>query len=471
MGSMNARVEHEESKPTMQIFNTRSSLAALGLTAGLASLTFAGCDGNGSPLPSNDDICGPCGSIVEGQVSISGNAQLDGFFSAVADLGQVTGSVQTDFDANIRALAEAWGYADISADTAIDASVVSGLMAHIRGEIEGSIDGGITLEYVPAQCSANVSVAVEASAQCEAQAGCDVEVDPGEVSVTCEGTCSGSCSGSCSGGFKCEASAGVMCSGSCSGSCDLSAGGACEGTCNGGCDGTCSVSNADGSCAGRCDGTCSGSCELSAGGSCSGTCHGTCEADAEFDCNGEPPQCNGSCEGECSGSCEGTARPPSASADCEASANCEASASAQASANIVCTPPSLDFRFNLAANLTGDAGGAVAARAEFEARMTALRTRGGAILQGFAQLGAVVTGQVNGEVVFDPAPLVRITAEFERVIDVAASGDFDIAVGRLACVVPALQEAVSVLGSVATDTAGTLEAQASFSTELFAIAG
>ena len=468
MGSMDERNEHEGSKPTMHLFNKRTSLAALGLSAGLASLTFAACDGDGGGLPGGD-ICGPCGSIAEGQVSISGNAQLDGFFTAVADLGQVTGSVQADF---VRALAEVWGYADIGAVTAIDADVFAGLMGHIRGEIMASIEGGITLEYVPARCSANVSVAVEASAQCEAQAGCNVEADPGEVSVACEGTCSGSCSGSCTGGFKCEASAGVACNGTCEGSCDLSAGGMCEGTCNGTCDGTCSVENSDGSCAGRCEGgPCRGSCELTAGGSCEGTCHGTCTAEAEFDCNGEPPQCSGSCDGECSGSCEGTARPPSASADCDASANCEASASAQASANIECTPPSLEFRFNLAANLTGDGGAAVSARAEFEARMTALRTRGAAILQGFAQLGAVVTGEVNGEVVFDPAPLVRITGEFNRVIDVAASGDFDIAAGRLPCVVPALQEAVQVLGGVATDTAGTLEAQARFSAELFAIAG
>lgn len=442
------------------------TLASIGLVVGAAAgtVTLDGCD-------QENGLCGPCGSVVEGSVSISGNAQLDGFFSAVADLGKVTASVQTDFDANIRALAEVWGYADLSAEGAIDADAVAGLMAHIRGELMASVDGGLEIVYVPARCSANVSVAVEASAQCEAQAGCDVEVDPGEVSVSCEGTCSGSCSGTCSGGFKCEASAGIACSGSCEGSCDLSAGGTCEGNCNGDCAGTCSVANADGTCAGRCDGMCTGSCELTAGGSCEGTCHGTCTADAEFDCEGSPPQCNGSCDAECSGSCEGTARPPSASADCEASANCEASASAQASANIECTPPSLDFRFNLAANLTGNGAAAVEARAQFEARLTALRTRGAAILQGFAQLGAVVTGQVNGEVVFDPAPVVRITSEFNRVIDLAASGEFNIAPGRIDCVIPALQEAVQVLGSVATDTAGTLEAQARFSADLFAVAG
>lgn len=444
------------------------TLASIGLffgaTAGMVALE--GCDN--AP---GGDICGPCGSIVEGQVSISGNAQVDGFFAAVADLGRITGSVQADFDANVRGLAEAWGYADIAAAPTIDASVVGDLMGRIEGEIMASIDGGITLAYVPPRCSANVSLAVEASAQCEAQAGCDVEVDPGEVSVSCEGTCSGSCEGTCSGGFRCEASGGIACSGTCSGSCDLSAGGACEGTCNGECSGNCEVVNADGSCAGACDGMCTGSCELAAGGSCEGTCHGTCEADAEFDCEGQPPQCNGSCEGSCSGSCEGTARPPSASAECEASANCEASASAQASANIECTPPSLEFQFNLGADLQGNGAAEVAARAQFEARLTALRVRGAAILQGFAQLGAIVNGQVNGEVVFDPTPLARIQAQFSAVIDLAAAGEFDIAPGRIACVIPALNEAVEVMTSVATETGGTIAAQAEFSTRLLAIGG
>ncbi len=446
--------------------NQGITLASIGLVIGTAAgmTALEGCG--------EDGPCGPCGSIIEGQVSISGNAQLDGFFSAVADLGKITGSVQADFDANIRALAEIWGYADITADTAINADLVTGLMGHIRAEIQGSIDGGITLVYVPARCSANVSVAVEASAQCEAQAGCDVEVDPGEVSVTCEGTCSGSCSAGCSGGFKCEASAGIACSGTCSGSCDLSAGGTCEGSCNGECmGGNCEVAGPNGGndCAGRCDGTCRGTCELSAGGSCEGTCHGTCEADAEFDCNGQPPQCNGSCEGECSGSCEGEARPPSASANCDASAKCEASASAQASANVECTPPSIDLRFNLAGNLSGNGDAAVAARAEFQAKISALRVRGAAIMQGFAQLGALVNGRVEGELVFDPTPVARITSQFTAVISAAASGEFEIAPGRIDCVIPALEEAKDVLASVASETAGTLSAQASFSAELLAI--
>lgn len=454
----------------------RFTLASIGLSVGVAmgASSLQGCGENG--------LCGPCGSVIEGSVGISGNAQLDGFFSAVADLGSATATIQGEFAANIRALAEVWGYTELGAN--INADAVAGLMAHIRGEIEAAVDlqggGGLVIDYVGPRCSANVNVAVEASAQCEAQAGCECEamVDPGNVSVSCEGTCRGGCSAECTGEVACNASAqgGIECSGSCEGSCSLEAGGGCEGTCRGECMGTCSVENASGECEGRCDGTCTGTCELTAGGNCEGTCQGTCVAmaDAMLECMSDL-ECRGECSGECSGSCEGSATPPSASADCEcdARADCEAQASAQASANVECTPPSLEIRFELGANAELLVGGEidVEAMALFRARLNELRIRGVAILQGFANLTALVTGEVNGEVVFNPAPLVRIQGELNGVIDLVASGEFEIAPGRIDCVIPAFREAVEVLASVATDTGGTIQAQASFSAELFAMAG
>lgn len=453
--------------------NHRFTLASIGLTVGaaLGTATLSGCPGGGG-------ICGPCGTVINGDVGISGSAQLDGFFSAVASVGQITGSVQGEFEANIRALAEVWGFGEIEGE--IDAAVVGELMAFIRAEIQGSVSGGISLEYVPPRCSANVSLAVEAQANCEASAGCEceVEVDPGEVSVSCEGTCSGGCSAECTGEAACNASAtpgGISCMGSCEGSCALEAAASCEGTCNGQCDGECSAraepGNAESDCQGSCSGMCTGTCELSAGGNCEGMCQGSCVAEPamlEGSCDAEL-ECRGSCSGECSGGCEGTARPPMASADCEceASADCNASASAQGEASIECTPPSLEFQFNFSAGLEGD----LSAQAAFRARIGELRVRGAAILQGFAQMGAIINGRVNGELVFDPPPLVNIQQQFSGVIDAAASGEFEIAPGRIDCVVPALREAADVLASVATDTAGTIEAQASFSTELFAIAG
>lgn len=455
----------------------RFTLASIGLAVGVAmgASTLQGCGENG--------LCGPCGSVVNGSVGISGNAQLDGFFSAVADIGSVTGSIQAEFDANIRALAEVWGYGEI--EGAVNAQVVGEVMAYIKADITAQLDlnggGGIAINYAGPKCSANVNVAVDAQAKCEASAGCecDVMVDPGEVSVECSGTCSGGCSAECSGDVACNAAAqgGISCEGSCEGSCSLEAAASCEGTCNGECSGNCSVENSDGSCAGECDAMCTGTCELSAGGNCEGTCSGTCTGTAPSitaDCMAEV-ECRGECSGECSGSCEGSARPPMASADCEceASADCQASASAKADANIECTPPSLEITFQLGASAELLVGGEIDAQAmaTFRARLGELKLRAAAILQGFAQLGALVNGKVNGELVFDPPPVIRLQAEFQGVIEAAASGEFEIAPGRIDCVIPALREAVDVLASVATETGGTISAQAEFSTQLFAIAG
>ncbi len=432
----------------------------LGLTVGLGlgTLTLAGCP-SGSPI--GDGICGPCGSIATGQLSIAGNAQLDGFFTAVHSFNGATGTIKADFDSDIRALAEVWGYGE--ADAVIDAAFVDGLVAEIKADI--TANGEMRVNYVPASCQANVNVAVEAQANCEVEAECDVEVDPGQVSVMCEGTCNGGCEGECSGELSCAVTTPtVACEGSCEGACALEAGGSCEGTCNGTCDGECSLVNAEGECAGECNGTCTGSCELTGKAECSGTCHGTCYVEqGSAQCTAEA-SCSGSCSAECSGSCEGSFEPPSASADCDASAECNAQASAQASAELTCTPPQLDVSFAFKGGIDADA------KAEFNAKLTELRVRGVAILQGMAKLSALVTGKVEGEVVFDPSPAAQILGELNAVIDVGVSGDLDIPAGRLPCVVPALQEAAEIMGGAASEFSGTIEAQVKFAS-VFGIGG
>lgn len=441
--------------------NRALSLAALGLITGVSVTAIQGCD---NPT---ENLCGPCGAVAEGAVSISGNARLDGFFSAVADLDGAFVSVRGDFDANIRGLAAAWDF-DIAADAAIDAALVGELMADIKGQIAASIEGGVSLNYVPPRCSADISLSVEAQASCEAQAGCDVEVDPGEVSVSCEGQCSGGCSAECMGDVACNASAsgGISCMASCEGSCALEVAASCDGTCKGTCTaGGDTQEGFEGECAGECEGT----CEMAAGGECSGTCQGSCVGDpvmVEASCDVEV-ECRGTCMGECSGSCDGTATPPSASVDCEASADCQASASAQGSANLSCTPPSLELAFNFSAGLAGD----VNAQAAFRARISALQVRGAAILQGFARLRGVI-GEANASGQFEFAPpLVNIRTELEGIISAGASGSLfaDIPAGRIGCVIPAMSEAVEILGGLGTNAAGTISAQAAFSAEILSI--
>jgi hypothetical protein len=432
------------------------TLASIGLVVGAAAgmTTLEGCDGESG-------ICGPCGSISSGQLSISGDARLDGFFAALADLQGATGSISGEFDANIVALAEVYGVVEAGAEVDVDAAFVDSVVAAIRADFSANIEGGVRVDYVPAACRANINVAVEAQASCEANAGCecDVEVDPGEASVSCEGTCRGGCSAECEGDISCQApSGGFECSALCEGACELTAAAECSGTCRGDCMGECTLVNADGQCEGECSGMCEGSCEVSGGAECSGTCHGTCRGN--FDpggCSGEV-LCSGSCSGECSGECEGSFTPPSASAECEcdASADCNAQASAQAEANIECTPPSLDLVVEFAGGVDANA------QAAFLARLGELRVRGVAILQGFARAQALLTGEVNGEVVFNPAPFARVQTEFEGLVNAGLSGEFEIAPGRIDCVLPAIQEAVSIVGEIGGEFTTSVQAQASF---------
>ena len=172
------------------------------------------------------------------------------------------------------------------------------------------------LEVIIAAKPPVCEVSVDAYAGCVAE--CDVNVEPGQVDVQCEGgelrgQCSAECSGSCA----------VQASGSCQGTCEGTCSAGCQGTCNGVCNGTCSAQGPGGQCAGQCDGTCQGTCE----GGCTGGCEGQCVA-----------QVSGGCQGECRGGCSvdfqeprctGEVVPPRASADCQAA--CDADLEAEAS--------------------------------------------------------------------------------------------------------------------------------------------
>jgi len=427
-------------------------LLAGGIVAGLSLTAVQGCD-EASGLA--DDICGPCGTIAGGSLSISGSAKLDGFFNAVGQLSNATAQIRGQFNADILALADVYGLARAE----VNADFVAQLIAKIKADFSANLDGGIKVVYKPAECQANISVAVDAQAKCEVEAKCDVQATPPTVEVECKGGCSGGCSGECTGEASCAVKApSITCEGKCEGSCTVEAGAACDGTCRGDCMGNCSVVDSSGQCAGSCDGMCQGSCELKAAASCSGTCNGTCLVDqGSASCTAEA-ECRGSCDAKCSGSCTGQATPPSASADCDASADCKAQASAQASASLECTPPSLDLQYAFAANVDANAQGA------FLARIGELRVRGAAILQGGAKLTALIDGKIDGEVVFAAAPLAQITAQLQVVIDAGVEGDLfaNVPKGRLLCVIPAFNEAISRLGSVAGEVGGTVQAQAMF---------
>ena len=95
-------------------------------------------------------------------------------------------------------------------------------------------------------------------------------------------------------------------------------------------------------------------------------------------------------------------------------------------------------------------------------RIGELKVRGAAILQGTAKLSALIDGKIDGEVVFDPAPLAQIKGSLSGLVSGGIDGFANIPKGRLVCVIPALEEAVKALGNVATEAGGTIQAQASF---------
>lgn len=411
--------------------------------------TTVGCDG--------DELCGPCGAVVQGDVGISGNAKVDGFFSAVSTLNTAVLTASADFELGLKNLEAAFG---LKAEGSLDARV-DALIAEIKAELNANASGGLAVNIAPAKCQANVSIAVEAQAKCEAKADCKVDVDPGSVSVKCEGSCTGSCEGSCEGEVQCSASAGgIECEGTCEGTCEvqLEAGASCEGTCRGECDAECSAYDGEGKCAGSCSGKCEGSCEatVKADGKCEGKCTGSCAVTApSAGCEGEV-KCQGECKGECSGGCEGEATPPSASASCEASADCQAQAKAQGSASLECTPPSIEIAFNF----TGNAS----AEGEFKAKIGALKANAGVMVQAFTKYQALIDGKVDGEVKFKPAPIAAVTAGLQGVVEAGLEGDLlvDIPAGRIACVIPALEESVKLLGKIGGEAKANIEAQASF---------
>lgn len=423
----------------------------------LGAVIATGCTEENGGLPGGGlEICGECGDISLGDVGISGDVRLDGFFKALGNMHSATGAIRADFEANIRAIAALY---DIEISGEIDADVVAQVTAAIRADIGANVEGGVKVEYQPPRCEASLDVAVEAQANCELKAGCEVQANPGELSVSCEGQCSGSCDAECSGDFSCEVQApSIECSGLCEGACTLEVAAACEGTCRGECDGECSVQDANGNCAGKCDGECQGTCELGAAAECSGKCTGKCLVEqGSAQCDGDV-SCRGSCSGQCTGGCEGSFEPPSVSASCDASAECKASAKAEANASLECTPPRFDIDYAFSASAQGN----LEAQAKFTARISEIRARGLAIVQGAAKYEALLTGKVEGRVVFDPSPVAQLRSSVQGLANINAIADFDIPPGKLPCVLPAFQEAGRMLTDLGTETAGTLEAQASF---------
>lgn len=418
------------------------TLSLFGLTAGLGTSALQGCDDEG-PLGNLAEQCGlVCNSeaFVEGQANVSGVASIDAFFGAAINLNATMTGVSGELRAELDA---------IGASVGLEPGATGAeLSAAIQGHLDGYIEGGLTIDYQPPECRANVDVSIAAAAEC------DVEADPGSLTVSCEGSCQAEAGVAVDCGAEatlmCEGTApNLQCDGTCSGSCSVEAMAmvGCSGTCRGSC--TANGSTMDGF-DGRCDGECTGECvtDLSAGGSCSGTCEGSCRYTApEAGCDASA---QASCEAqagasiECDAGCEGSAEPPQVSAECEASVD------AQASASLECFPPTLSFGYQFAAGLDGN----LTAQAEFRAWLETFRGHFSAILALRAR-GEVI-GDAAANLVASASGALQIAVE-----DIEASGDFSAGFGA-ACALGQLPVVATTIG----DSAASLGANVSASAEV-----
>ncbi|MDH5490738.1 MAG: hypothetical protein OEY14_02070 [Myxococcales bacterium] len=393
----------------------------------IVGLGLVGCP-PGTGLPSGGGVPGGGGgsggelsSECQGDFGAGEAAmKLEGFLVATARFAHAAADLEESLKASCVTIGRELGMSggELSGSQAAVCGAVSN---KLRDEITSlRAEAAVRIDIVaqPPRCE----IRVDAYASCAAE--CDVNVEPGELSIECEGgEISGQCSAECSG--QCNVEVSGRCEGSCEGSCS----GGCSGTCTGSCEGTCSATGADGQCNGSCTGTCHGTC--SAG--CSGSCEGECWVSGQASCSGE---CRGGCSVEYTEPrCSGTVRPPEVSADCRAS--CDARMQAEAE----CEPGQVEVVIS--------AGGDVD-----EAKLNRIRS---ALSTGYAQLLAV------GE----KLRRLQSTGQALRQAGSNLGGVGSLGLRAGACVT----EAVSLLPSAMASMTASVQVQVSFSASVSASAG
>jgi len=138
------------------------------------------------------------------------------------------------------------------------------------------------------------------------------------------------------------------------------------------------------------------------------------------------------------------------------SAECEAAVEARADASVECTPPTLDLRFELRADLEP------AARAGFHAWLEVFRLRYSAMLAASAQAEVVLDAIVDGETGLVAAATGAVLDVAE---DLAASGDLQAKVGA-ACAVVELPEVAAALEGARLDLQASAQAMVTISAAL-----
>jgi hypothetical protein len=431
------------------------------------------------------DVCQPCGSVLKGDITISGDPRLDGTFDAVGRVRFTATYAEKIYSEDAARLREAFDLPD-------DASM-SQIVEEIRTQLIDAPGVDLTMGIESVNCWIDAAFARDTGFSCEERSECNISSSCRESDEPpfCFGFFAGTCPIDVS--EDCTSDAGVCESTGCRGDCfvdssDVSCGEACIGLCSlidslpcpGYCGGVCSGSggctayDAAGGCAGFCDGLCTGGCHAEARFTCNGDCAGRCLVDAV-----DGQMCGGECRGAClnttgeriaklSDRCRGHLRPAGCDPAC---GDCQEMARHLAWAAMQCTPalPRIGI------TLSGEAAGnpepvinkirvfesalvhAAAAHARLALLVDAEDAAGdlqpadlapgpGEALPGWAYLEDV--DYVKSLSVVEERkyfPLSNLKARVGRLISTATSGDFMVAAGALSCVNPALEEAKMIM--------------------------
>lgn len=387
-----------------------------------------------------------------------GDPRIDGILSAVDQLENTVAAANAQFQTGLEALETAFGLSPVGSLSAR----VDALVAEMEAEIVAGTSDGLLMYQPGITCVADRDAVEAAQTACETH-HCSGETMNAGIKTQCEGTCLGACEGSCDalGTALCRTEiAGAECQGMCEGSCEPDAGAFCDGVCDGACSGTC-TDDSSGDCEGYCSGECSSTCEISTSSACQGECTGFCTEEELGICEGDII-CDGTCDGICAGSCEGVLVPGTIFADCDMSASCSAQAELASVAHVECDGPPALWGYEF----VGSEGDEPA----FEAKMQTLRDNLDSMRMAFSVLSASITGEVNGEVRFDPAPIEIFASTIEAVIDAGTSGELfsELSDAQKVCVIPLLQGEIVRLGDLTADSMANLSAQATF---MAAVAG
>ncbi len=420
-------------------------------------------------------VCAPCGSVLEGDVNITGDPRLDGTLETIQRVRRFAEAAVTAFDRDTAILAEAFGVAE-------EASV-SALTTEIKQQFLNDPTMVVVIAYESARCWVDKDLAIAKELACEDRLGeeCNLPRKPEQriENPSCTGLYVGDCNFRCLGDcFEETTEESKICPEECIGACADMEAYPCPGICFGSCSSICSAHSSSGECAGHCAGMCSGVCESPIPFDCNGSCYGLCRVDVgEGDlCRGE---CRGSCvdhddKGICEGVCRGHLRPAGFDDSC---GECREMAKGLAWSMLYCEPASVHVGVNFLADFEGDR--AVSLRRARTLERVLLRAA-----NDYARLALLVDGtDVAGELSPDDLdesestvdiseidylkssnedyitglgvvmsrrylPLSNLKARVGMLIDTATQGDFKVTEASLSCVTPAFEEAQKLLSEM-----------------------